>query len=321
MKKYIGFLAIISIFLSSCFPHFHFDLLGKDELSEVVLIQSPARDKILLLDVTGIIGLEIEPGLLKREAGLASQIYTRLEKAARDEKIRGIILRLDSPGGEVTASDIIHHEILLFKEKTGFPVVGLTMGTAASGAYYIASACDYLISHPSTITGSIGVISIFPSTEELLAKVGVEVKVIKSGRMKDAGSPFRELTSEEEAVFQNIINEMYEKFLEIVLKGRQRKISEEKLRKIADGRILTAHQALEHGLIDQIGYFPDALEKILSLVSLKEADVVSYTYYPKKKTDIYASALEPNPFPPRSGLDDFLSSFKAGFYYLWLPKY
>lgn len=322
MKKYIILTAFISLLFSSCSTHFHLDFLGEDKLNEVVLIQSRAKEKILLLDITGVIGLEIEPGFLKRESGMTSQIYSRLEKASRDEKIRGILLRIDSPGGEVTASDIIHNELIQFKKTTGIPVVGLALGTAASGAYYIASACDYLIAHPSTITGSIGVISIFPSTEELLSKIGIEVKVIKSGQMKDAGSPFRELTPDEEKIFQIVINEMYEKFLDVVLKGRQDKISEEELKKIADGRILTAEQALEQGLIDQIGYFTDALSKILSLASLKEADVISYTYYPKKKTDIYASSvLGPGPFPPKNSLDDYFSTIKAGFYYLWLPKH
>ena len=175
MKRIFGVLFITVIFTTGC--HFHMDLLGKDKIEEVTLVKSRAREKILLIDLDGMIASTSNPGLLgKKEGSIVSRIYYRLQKADEDPSIRAIILRIDTPGGEVTASDIIHNEIQRFKARTQIPVVALMMGLATSGGYYVASACDFIIAHPSTITGSIGVISVFPNIEDLFGKIGVEMK-------------------------------------------------------------------------------------------------------------------------------------------------
>ncbi|HDZ27150.1 hypothetical protein LCGC14_1264390, partial [marine sediment metagenome] len=189
MKKNLVLIISISLLISGCALHIHLDFLGEEEVHEVLLIKSPAKEKILILDVTGLISTTLNPGLFEREGDILSRIYYRLAKASEDKRVKALILRLDTPGGEVTASDILYNEILRFKEKTSIPVVGLMMGMATSGGYYVASACDYVIAHPSTITGSIGVISIFPNLQELFTKIGIKVNVIKSGKMKDSGSP------------------------------------------------------------------------------------------------------------------------------------
>jgi protease-4 len=312
---------ILLFFLSaSCSVHFHLDLLGKETMEEVILLKSAAKEKILMIDVEGLISSLPSSGLFAREGDLLSQIYYRLDKASEDPLVQGIILRLDTPGGEVTASDIIYNEIMKFKQKTKRPVVGLMMGTAASGGYYIASACNYIIAHPSTITGSIGVISIFPSVQELLTKIGVKMSVIKSGEMKDSGSSLRDLTEEEKKVFQGIIDELYQNFLDVVYKSRKNSISLEELKKMADGRVYTAQQALKLKLIDEIGYFDRALEKALSLASLRQAKVIAYSYYPKTKTNIYAMSLQNTSLLKENSFEKLLPSLKTGFYYLWLPQ-
>jgi len=158
-------MTVLMFVLSACSPHFHLDLMGKEQIQEVVLIKSRVKEKILLLDISGVIASSMKPGVFDKEGDILSQVYYRLKMAAEDNMVKGIILRLDTPGGEVTASDIIYHEILNFKKKTGIPVLALMMGLTASGGYYIASACDLLIAHPSTLTGSIGVISLFPNLE------------------------------------------------------------------------------------------------------------------------------------------------------------
>jgi protease-4 len=294
--------------------------MGKDTLQEVILMKSPAKEKILILDVSGIISSSLNPGLFSKEGDILSKVYYRLEKASEDKNVKAVILRLDTPGGEVTASDIIYNEVLKFKEKTNMPVVGLMMGVAASGGYYISSACDITIAHPSTITGSIGVISIFPNLEELFSKIGVRVNVIKSGEMKDSGSAFRDMTEQEKEVFQDVVDELYLKFLEVVHQKRKDSLSLDEIKKIADGRIYTASQAHELKLIDEIGNFDTAHKKALSISSLKEANVVAYTYYPARKTNIYATNLEnPSLFENRS-VEDLFRSLKSGFYYLWLPQ-
>jgi protease-4 len=320
MKKAALLVSVLAAALAACSPQIRLDLLGEDRLQEVVLLPSAAREKVLMIDIDGTISSALETGFLAREKSVVARVFERLERAAADPLVKAVILRLDTPGGEVTASDIVYHEVLRFKERTGRPVVGLMMSVAASGGYYIASACDVIVAHPSSLTGSIGVISIFPSLESLMSKVGVKVNVIKSGPSKDSGSPFREMTEEDRKLFQVIIDEYYEGFLEVVARGRKGKLPAADLRTIADGRVYTAPQALKLGLIDAIGYFDDAFGKAKDLASLKSARLVSYTYFPKSKSNIYAGRL--GDFSPLDAkvLESMLAVLKAGFYYLWLPR-
>jgi protease-4 len=320
MKRIVFVLPIILTVLSACSPHFHLDFLGQENLEEIILDQSPAREKILIVDVEGMILSTMDTGLFSREKNPVSSVYERLEKAAEDPWVRAIILRLDTPGGEVTASDIIYHEVLRFKERTHRPVIGLMMGVAASGGYYIASACDVIMAHPSTLTGSIGVISVFPNIEQLMSKIGVKVNIIKSGVAKDSGGPFRDMTEEERKIFQGLIDEYYGDFLDVVSKNRGDRIPVDKLRMIADGRVYSAPQALKLELIDAIGYFDDAFSKALALTSLRSAKLVSYTYYPKTKTNIYAGRLGGISPIDTKVLESALAALKTGFYYLWLPQ-
>jgi protease IV len=320
MKKAYWLAPLVTAALAACSPQVRIDLLGEDKLQEVVLVASPAREKVLMIDIDGTISSALETSFLVREKSVVARVFERLERAAADPLVKAVILRLDTPGGEVTASDIVYHEVLRFKERTGRPVVGLMMSVAASGGYYIASACDAIIAHPSTLTGSIGVISIFPSVEALMAKIGVKVDVIKSGPAKDSGSPFRDMTEEEKRIFQGIIDEYYESFLAVVAKGRQGKIAAADLRAIADGRVYTAPQALKLGLIDAIGYFDDAFAKARGLASLKSAKLVSYTYFPKTKSNIYAGRLGDLSPVDAKVVEAMLGALKGGFYYLWLPR-
>ena len=320
MKRMAFLLLAAAAALSGCSPHIHLDFLGRENLEEVVLVPSPARDKVLMIDIEGLISSTGDAGLFSREKNPVSRVFERLERAAADPLVKAVILRLETPGGEVTASDIIYHEVLRFKERTGKPVVGLMMGVAASGGYYIASACDVIMAHPTTLTGSIGVISVYPNVESLMSKIGVKVNVIKSGASKDAGAPFRDMTEEERRIFQGINDEYYEDFLRAVARNRKDRIAAADLRAIADGRVYTAPQALELKLIDEIGYFDDAFRKVLSLASLRTARLVAYTYYPKSKTNIYAARLGDYAPPEAKMLESYLGALRTGFYYLWLPQ-
>jgi len=313
-------ITILAFALSVCSPQFHLDFMGTKQIVEVEMVKSHAKEKILLLDISGLIGTSMSQGIFDREGDVLSQVYFRLKKAAEDNMVKGVILRLDTPGGEVTASDIIYHEILNFKQRTGIPVLALMMGLTASGGYYIASACDYLIAHPSTLTGSIGVISLFPNLEGLFEKVGIQVQVIKSGELKDSGSVFRQMKPGERDVFQKIIEEYHQNFQDVVYENRKNHLSLEDLKKIADGRVLTASQALEAKLIDEIGYFDTALKTILDFASLPEAKVISYTYFPKRKTNIYATNLKSESPLESVSFREVVQSLKSGFYYLWHPQ-
>jgi protease-4 len=177
-----------------------------------------------------------------------------------------------------------------------------------------------LIAHPSTLTGSIGVISLFPNLEGLLDKVGIQVHVIKSGELKDSGSVFRQMSPEERKAFQNIVDEYHQNFKDVVYRNRKDHLSREELKKMADGRVMTASQALEGKLIDEIGYFDKALRITLDLASLPEANVVAYTYFPNRKTNIYATSLQSEPLLESPSIRQMAESLQSGFYYLWHPQ-
>ena len=181
-----------------------------------------------------------------------------LEQAA-DPAVKAIVVHVNSPGGSVVASDEIYHALLDFDR----PVVIWMGEVAASGGYYISCGGDYVFAHPDTLTGSIGVISQFLNVEDLLDEVGVDVVVITSGPRKDIGSPFREMTEEEQALWQEITDEIYEGFIEIVSQARDLPLDE--LRELADGRIYTGRQALERGLVDELGTLDDAIAKAAEL--------------------------------------------------------
>jgi protease-4 len=296
--------------------------MGKDRMQEVVLIDSSTKEKVLVIDINGPISTQRTPGLLNREGDLLSRVYSRLRKASLDPNVKGVILRLDTPGGEGTASDIIYNEVLRFKQKTRLPVVASMMGVAASGGYYIACASDFIFAHPTTITGSIGVIAILPGFKKAMDKIGVEVNVIKSGKMKDAGSPFKEMSIEEKEYFRDMIDNMYRKFLDVVYANRKDHLSKDAIKKLADGRVFHAQKALELKLIDRIGYFNDALDKVLEMANIRDAKVIAYTYHPLKKTNIYANATTAeNPLSLNVPLlQNLFPYLKTGIYYLWLAE-
>ena len=183
------------------------------------------------------------------------RIRSDLKRAAADPSVKAVVVRVNSPGGSVVASNEIHKLL----NDCGKPVVFSFGETAASGGYYIACAGQWIVANPDTLTGSIGVISEIPNTDRLLDKLGVEFIVIKSGANKDIGSPFRAMTDEEKRLFQTIIDQAYDGFVKIVAEGRR--LPEDKVRQIADGRVYTGRQALELGLVDQLGYLDDAVSK------------------------------------------------------------
>lgn len=321
MKKVVLIFGI-TFLICACSPHIHLDFLGKEKIQEVVLRADIGKDKILVIDVTGVIGSGGDKGgFFNREGDLISSIYYRLMTASKDPHVRGIIMRLNTPGGEGTASDIIYHELLQFKKKTDIPIVALMMGVAASGGYYIASACDYIVAHPTTITGSIGVIGIMPDFSMIMSKLGIKLNVIKSGEMKDSGSPYRKMAPKEKEYFQSMVDIFYENFLQVVYQNRKKVLTMQRIKELADGRVFIGKQALEMKLIDEIGYFETAFQKILLLAGIRNASITAYSYYPSKKTNIYAeNASGGNPLKlDITGLTNMLSGMNPGIYYIWLP--
>ncbi len=237
-----------------------------------------AARKIALIDVEGVISNAREQSLLGPSGeNPVSLFQEKLDKARGDDAVKAVVLRINSPGGGVTASDLMHGELRRFREKSGKPVVACLMDVAASGGYYLACGADRIIAHPTTVTGSIGVIMMLPDFSGVMRRIGVDVVAIKSGPLKDAGSPFRAMKDSERPVFQKIIDAMYERFLDVVSRSRPA-LTRDRIRELADGRVYLADEALETGLIDEIGTLRAALDAAKGLAGIADRDIVVVQY-------------------------------------------
>lgn len=266
-------LFIGSLVLSKAFDT---DTTGKKLVAETV-VEGSGQDKVAIISVRGILSSESAEGLFIEKPSIVEVVKQQLEQAAADTHVKAVLLEVDSPGGGITASDIIYNSIMKFKTVTKKKVVVYMQDIAASGGYYVSSAADAIIAHPTTITGSIGVIMPLINVTELINRYGIKDSSITSGDMKGIGSPLKPMTPEENAVLKNIIDEMYMQFVNVVSTGR--KLDIETVKKIADGRIYTGKQALEKGLVDQLGYMEDAISSVKKLAGLTEATIIRYEKY------------------------------------------
>jgi len=288
-------------------------------------IEGKGREKILLLDVTGFISSrEKSAGFGQKTPALTTQFRESLRKAADDPDVAGLILRLDSPGGTVTASDIVYHELKRFREKRNIPVYAVIVNVGTSGAYYIASAADRIVAHPTSVTGSIGVISVQLNLQGLMEKVGVEGKVVKSAPLKDIYSPFRPDTPEEQEILSGIIGELHDRFVDVVAKGRSGQLSKDQIATLADGRPYSAPQALEAGLIDATGYLDDVIEEMKQVLNLSEARIITYDVPSARPRSIYDSTGAVMPEGTRINLLNvdlgaLADPPETTFLYLWSP--
>jgi protease-4 len=282
-------------------------------------VSGSGKDKILLVDVSGMISSEDKESFYTYPSMIAT-IKEELTRASRDESVKALVLRINTPGGTVTASDIIHHELKLFKASRKIPVIASIMDVGASGGYYIASAADRILAHPSTVTGSIGVIMLTVNAHGLLEKVGVEATAITSGPQKDMGSPFRVMTPEERGIFQALIDSFYQRFLSVVQDGRPN-LQMEQIKKLADGRIYTGDQAKAAGLVDEIGYLEEAIDAAKKKAGLTEAKVVTYRRPGDYSNNIYTKLMAPSPLAALGNLDvmAFVRGGAPQFMYLWMP--
>ena len=230
-----------------------------------------ARDKIAVIYLTGIITSDPDGSL--GDEGLVGDIKEQLRTALDDKRVKAIVLRINSPGGEVVASDAIYHAVAAARDVK--PVVVSMDSVAASGGYYVAVGGDYIFATDMTITGSIGVILQSFTIADLMGKVGVKSYTFKSGRYKDVLNPTREPTEDEKQLVQTLIMEVYDKFVGIVAKERDMNVDELKAG-LADGRILSGKQALDAGFVDELGYFEEALDKAKELAEIKKAKAVRY---------------------------------------------
>ena len=286
--------------------------------------------KIAIIEVEGMLANVRTGGLLQAGENQLSLFTQALEKAEKDEDVKAIVLRVNSPGGTVTTADTMYEQVRRFKEKTHKPVIAAMQEVAASGAYYVCCAADKIVAHPTSIVGSIGVIfSNFDLTDGL-GKLGIQSRAIHTGTLKEMGSPFKHETELEKSVMSEMVNEYYLRFTAVVKKNRPNvkeippvppAMTPADYAGIFSGRVWSGSRAMELGLVDQTGLLSDAIDLARVAAKSPHAKAIMYKRPYGYGGSIYAES--PTPAPQANVLQLNLpgaqSILPAGFYYLWQP--
>ena len=294
---------------------------ASDPLKESIL-QGTEKGKVLVVSMRGVISTRPKEGSLRTMPSMVQEVVSQLRMAEKDKEIKCLLLKVDSPGGTATASDILYNEILAFKERTKVKIVVAMMDIAASGGYYVSLPADVIFAHPTSITGSIGVVFMRPNVTELIHKIGFAMDVNKSGKNKDMGSPFRRPTEEETRMLQDLTDGLADRFLMLVAKHRD--LTETTLSTISTARVYLPNEAKALGLIDKIGYLDEAIAEAIQISGLPEkAKVVAYRRTVFPNDNLY------NPLTTRSniqakpllvvGIQNAATHLSPGFYYVWTP--
>jgi protease-4 len=238
----------------------------KGIFTEEVIQAGPRTAKIAVVTVQGIIDSE-----------QAQDVYKQIKSARQDKRVKGLILRVNSPGGTISGSDQICNEIRKYRKEEDKPVVAFMQGVAASGGYYVSVGCDKIVAEPTVITGSVGVIAGHFVIQQLLEeKLGIQPVIFKSGEKKDWPSPFQPVTEEQRQYIQDkLIDPAYNRFVQVVAEGREA-LTLADVKRLADGSIYGAEEALSEKLIDKIGYIDEAIEQVKSLAGIEKAQVIEY---------------------------------------------
>jgi protease-4 len=268
-------------------------LLPPDRWQQQIVSGERGTDgRVLVLYVTGVIGAPDSSPLQNTISH--RELLSQIEQAANDEQIKAVVLRVDSPGGGVVASSEIHSALtdLSAAEK---PLVVSMGSVAASGGYYVSAPAERIYANADTLTGSLGVIVSLLNYEETFDMIGLRQIIFKSGEFKDIGSPVRELSEEERDILQGIVDQAYEGFVDVIVEGRD--LPRDEVLDLADGRIYTGQQALEVGLVDELGNLDSAIVGARELAGLDEdALVVRYNTTPDF-LDLLRGSLESSQQP------------------------
>ncbi len=311
-------IAVIVTTMGCSLPKFTLFPDEGEPLKESVL-EGTAQEKILVLSIEGVISDRPQEKILRSRPSMVQQVVSYLKHAEKDPDIKALLLKVNSPGGPVTASDILYHEIGAYKQRTGVKIVVAMVNVAASGGYYISLPADWIMAHPTTVTGSIGVIFARPGVSGFMEKVGFSMEVSKSGTLKDMGSPFRQPTEAEKVIFQELTDELASRFHDLVTQHRN--LQPKQLEQIKTARVFLAPQAQQLGLVDQIGYLSDAVAKAKEIAGLSaDARVITFRRHAREDDTIYNPAIRHQ----GSGLGalspvlaPLSAASEAGFYYVW----
>lgn len=315
MKKYTVILIVFSVLLATAaFAQGFLDSLlgkqskGQDQELRVKFLEGNenVQEEVLLIKLAGVIQEKEDDSMpLRASKNMINELKKDLRLLNKRDSIKAALIEINSPGGEVTCSDILYQLVKEAKKETKKPVVVLIGSMGASGAYYVACAADEIYAHPTSIIGSIGVIMQSINIETLAEAIGIKSVILKSENtpMKDILSPYREMTEEERASLIEIIDHIYDRFVDIVAESR--KLSKKAVIKLANGGLYTSKKAKETGLIDDIGYRADAFKKAQKLAKLESAALVERTSK-KGLSDILGDLAEIN-----SGAPTLMHQFKG----------
>jgi protease-4 len=268
----IGMACMVVLCMASFFAMSGMSASAAEPESVVHLSGPLSGPAVAVIDINGTIVSGSSGSLGVSAYASSDDVIPLIRSAASNSDVKALLLRIDSPGGSVVASDLIYHALT----GCGKPIVVLMGEMAASGGYYISMAADHIVANPNTLTGSIGVISEFPEASALMEKLGVTVSVITSGEVKDMGSLYRPMTEAEKRAWKQKIDEVYESFVQIVADGRGMSAGE--VRELADGSVYTGREALALGLIDSLGYEEDAVAEAADLGRITgKPRVIRYT--------------------------------------------
>ena len=298
-----------------------------NKLQERLVQQGKSGDKVAIIEVEGMLMNMSSGGFLQPTENPVSLFKQQMRAAARDKSVKAVVLRVNSPGGTVTASDTMYEIVKDFRRSTKKPVIASTQEVCASGAYYICCAADAIVVHPTSVVGSIGVLFSTMEFEGTLGKLGIRAESIKSGPLKDMGSPFKELSRHERAVMQEMVDEYFKRFVGIVTAARPVREPPPTLPLAGDytgvysGRVFSGERAVELGLADHAGRLEDAIKLAKKAAGAKDAKVIMYRRPYGYGGSIYASA---DASPPKAGtlrleLPESRMFLPGGFYYLWKP--
>lgn len=249
--------------------------LDSPEFVEKRIESGTSMNRIAVLEVNGVIQDVAGANSIFQMPGYNHrQFLGMLDEAKNNDLVKGIILRINSPGGGVVESAEIHDKIVKIREETEKPVFVAMESVAASGGYYIAAPADKIFAHPATITGSLGVIMETIDYSELVDQLGIQFETVKSGAYKDIGTPNREMTDEEREILQTMVNNSYEQFVDVIANGR--KMSEAEVKQIADGRIYDGLQAKDLNLIDELGSIDDVIQAMKEEIGDENANIIKY---------------------------------------------
>lgn len=303
------------------------------KLQERTVLPGKSGEKVAIIEVEGMLANMRSGGFLQPTENKVSLFKQQMRAAARDKSVKAVILRVNSPGGTVTASDTMYEIVRDFRRHTKKPVIASTQEVCASGAYYIACAADTIVAHPTSVVGSIGVMFSTMEFEGALGKLGIRAESIKSGPLKDMGSPFKSLDTNERAVMQEMVDEYFHRFVAVVDGGRPVTEARPALPLEPDyagvysGRVFSGVRAVELGLADRTGRLEDAIQVARQMGKAKGAKVIMYKRPYGYGGSIYASADVPMPgdgAPARPNvlrleLPESRAFLPGGFYYLWEP--